>query len=203
MMLSSSFALLVCMCSVIDTRAIEGDSNYVADNFIDAVTQKAGQNDDGEDDGVSNVANDLEDMLGEEAGHDDLKKEVDDPKEWDPCKLTPYEKFIGLEIDWCHDINYDYPGHDLWKRPYPAVSTALQCQKACASIRGCKFFTFKTNHACWLKTSNEGKLVDRLSMGTISGPACCGRWTGGSNIGTWETWDQLSDKVISNSDLSF
>ena len=46
MMLSSSFALLVCVCSVIDTRAIEeGESNYVADNFIDAVTQKAGQND--------------------------------------------------------------------------------------------------------------------------------------------------------------
>ena len=45
-MLSSSFALLVCVCSVINTRVIEeDDSNYVADSFIDAVTQDGGQND--------------------------------------------------------------------------------------------------------------------------------------------------------------
>ena len=72
--------------------------------------------------------------------------------------------------DWCYEKNTDFSGNDIYK--YPTVSTPLQCREACQSIRGCKFFSFSSNHACWLKRSDSGRTC---KAGSSSGPAFCGK----------------------------
>ena len=75
---------------------------------------------------------------------------------------------LKKSINYCVDINTDYPGNDF--DLIIEIQHWTECAQFCAITENCKFWTLTGDGNCFLKSAYENKVV---AYGLISGSKDC------------------------------